>query len=265
MSTRPNAQWAAAAPAQACPADHRMPEDPVCDGRAHSERGASWCCISFLTRPIGLLPPPHLPGRSTTKQGAAQHVTRSAPSDQRSGLAALQVWAVRVDVHVLDNCGNMADAAALSALGALLAFRRPDVTVGPGETGDVQAVTVHSPDVREPVPLSIHHLPLAVTFAFFGVRSSVTWRSGLQSPLCVRCLAASDCAAACHPDCLAWQQAQCVAGGSLGKAALCWMWLTPGHPWQGQLPEAEPVQLPQGEPGQLPQGGCSTLQAAPLQ
>ena len=80
---------------------------------------------------------------------------------------------MRVDVHVLDNCGNIADAAALSALGALLAFRRPDVTVGPGETGDVQAVTVHSPDVREPVPLSLHHLPLAVTFAFFGVRSVV--------------------------------------------------------------------------------------------
>jgi exosome complex RNA-binding protein Rrp42 (RNase PH superfamily) len=44
------------------------------------------------------------------------------------------VWAVRVDVHVLDHCGNLADACVLSALAGLLAFRRPDVTVG-GATG----------------------------------------------------------------------------------------------------------------------------------
>ena len=41
-----------------------------------------------------------------------------------------QVWAVRADVHVLDHCGNVADACVLSALAGLLAFRRPDVTVG---------------------------------------------------------------------------------------------------------------------------------------
>lgn len=37
---------------------------------------------------------------------------------------------------------------------------------------------VHSPDVREPQPLSIHHLPFAITFALFGV-------SGLCSCVCV--------------------------------------------------------------------------------
>ncbi len=31
-------------------------------------------------------------------------------------------------------------------------------------------VTVHSPDEKETVPLSIHHLPLALTFACFAVR-----------------------------------------------------------------------------------------------
>ena len=43
--------------------------------------------------------------------------------------APQQVWHLRVDVHVLDHCGNLVDAAGLSALGALMAFRRPDVTV----------------------------------------------------------------------------------------------------------------------------------------
>lgn len=81
-----------------------------------------------------------------------------------------QVWHVRVDVHVLDHCGNLADAAALAALAALLAFRRPEASVAPGGDGGRAAVTLHAPDAREPLPLSLHHLPLAVSFALFEVR-----------------------------------------------------------------------------------------------
>ncbi|KAL3145363.1 hypothetical protein ABBQ38_001617 [Trebouxia sp. C0009 RCD-2024] len=84
-------------------------------------------------------------------------------------LAGRKVWSLRVDVHILDHCGNLADAASLSALAALLAFRRPEVTLeaGGGGVGEGQQVVVHPPDVREPLPLSIHHTPLAVTFASF--------------------------------------------------------------------------------------------------
>ena len=80
-----------------------------------------------------------------------------------------KVWAVRVDLHVLDHDGNLVDACALSALAALLAFRRPAVEVG---GADGQQVLVHSPADREPAALSIHHLPLAVTFALYGVSTS---------------------------------------------------------------------------------------------
>lgn len=82
---------------------------------------------------------------------------------------ALQVWSLRVDSHILDNNGNLADAVSLSALAALLAFRRPEVTLEPGAEGEGQQVVVHSVDVREPLPLSIHHTPLAITFASFQV------------------------------------------------------------------------------------------------
>lgn len=34
----------------------------------------------------------------------------------------------------------------------------------------LQAITVHSPEVREPRPLSLHHLPLPITFALWEVR-----------------------------------------------------------------------------------------------
>ena len=78
-------------------------------------------------------------------------------------------------MHILDHNGNLADAASLSALAALLAFRRPEVTLEAGETGmgvgvgEGQRIVVHPPNVREPLPLSIHHTPLAVTFASFQV------------------------------------------------------------------------------------------------
>ena len=82
----------------------------------------------------------------------------------------LQVWSLRCAIHVLDHGGNLIDASSVAAVASLLHFRRPDVSVS-GET-----VTVHSVADRAPVPLSIHHIPVCVTFAIFdGVRVSA-WR-----------------------------------------------------------------------------------------
>ena len=77
-----------------------------------------------------------------------------------------QVWALAVHVTVLDHDGALADACLLATMAALMAHRRPDATVDPSTS----KVTVHSVDVREPVPLSLHHYPLAVSFALFKVR-----------------------------------------------------------------------------------------------
>ncbi len=40
---------------------------------------------------------------------------------------------MRVDITVLDYCGNVVDAATLAAAAALRHFRRPDVTVSGDE------------------------------------------------------------------------------------------------------------------------------------
>ena len=94
-----------------------------------------------------------------------------------------------MDIHILDHNGNLADAASLSALAALLAFRRPEVTLeaGGGGAGEGQQVVVHPPDVREPLPLSIHHTPLAVTFASFQVSSLSSSMLGAQAILGQKC------------------------------------------------------------------------------
>jgi hypothetical protein len=74
-----------------------------------------------------------------------------------------------VDVHVLDHCGNLGDACVAASLAALMAFRKPQVEfVGDGRAAEL---VVHSVEEREPTPLSIHHLPIAVTFALYEARA----------------------------------------------------------------------------------------------
>lgn len=40
-----------------------------------------------------------------------------------------QVWSIRVDVHFLDDEGNLLDCASIAAMTALRHFRKPDVSV----------------------------------------------------------------------------------------------------------------------------------------
>ncbi|XP_010766925.1 exosome complex component RRP45-like, partial [Notothenia coriiceps] len=72
-----------------------------------------------------------------------------------------KVWQIRVDVHMLNHDGNLMDAASIAAITALCHFKRPDV----GIQGD--EVTVYSPEERDPIPLSVYHMPISVSFSFF--------------------------------------------------------------------------------------------------
>ncbi|KAJ7106477.1 ribosomal protein S5 domain 2-type protein [Mycena crocata] len=76
-------------------------------------------------------------------------------------LAGQRVWHLRLTIHCLSDAGNMLDCACLAGIVALKHFRRPDVEV----IGD--EVTIHPPSERAPVPLSMHHTPFCLTFAFF--------------------------------------------------------------------------------------------------
>ncbi|KAL3625792.1 hypothetical protein CASFOL_030321 [Castilleja foliolosa] len=96
--------------------------------------------------------------------------SRAVDTESLCVVAGKWVWSVRIDLHIIDNCGNLVDAANIAALAALLTFRRPECTLG-GEDG--QEVTLHPPEVKEPLPLIVHHLPIAVTFAFIGNESTV--------------------------------------------------------------------------------------------
>lgn len=114
------------------------------------------------------------PGESAVELGRivdrGLRESRAVDTESLCVVAGKWVWSVRIDLHILDNCGNLVDAANIAALAALLTFRRPECTLG-GDDG--QEVIIHPPEVREPLPLIVHHLPVAVTFAFIGTESIV--------------------------------------------------------------------------------------------
>ena len=68
------------------------------------------------------------------------------------------VWSLRCDVRVVEDAGNLVDAAALAAMAALLHFRRPEAAVRGG------IVTLIPAWERAPVPLAVHHVPLTLSF-----------------------------------------------------------------------------------------------------
>eukprot|EP00033_Pygsuia_biforma_P002395 GCRY01002653.1.p1 GENE.GCRY01002653.1~~GCRY01002653.1.p1 ORF type:complete len:299 (+),score=75.42 GCRY01002653.1:223-1119(+) len=86
--------------------------------------------------------------------------SRALDSDTLCILPGEKVWNIKVYARVLDHDGCLIDACQLASLAALLHYRRPDTSIHNGKVVlDAAAPTV---------PLSIHHLPIAVTFGVFG-------------------------------------------------------------------------------------------------
>lgn len=73
-----------------------------------------------------------------------------------------KVWAIRVDVNVLNHEGNLQDCASIAALSALAHFRRPDVT------WEGEEFIIHSSKEKDPIPIVIHHYPVCVSYAIFN-------------------------------------------------------------------------------------------------
>ena len=76
-------------------------------------------------------------------------------------VAEEQVFAIRLDIKVLNHEGNVIDCSSIAALAALCHYRRPDVSV----SGD--KITVHTVQDKDPVKLSINHYPVCTTYGFF--------------------------------------------------------------------------------------------------
>ncbi|PWN94333.1 putative RRP45-exosome complex exonuclease [Acaromyces ingoldii] len=114
---------------------------------------------------------------------ALDKAVRRSECLDREGLcvvAGQKVWSVVVTVHLLSAQGSALDAAVLASILSLRHFRRPDVSIesdtGAGSTTSASRkaasttkprVIVHDVSERVPIPLALHHHPLAVSFAIF--------------------------------------------------------------------------------------------------
>jgi len=135
--------------------------------RPYSERPTEGM-ITLSTELSPMAFPAIEPGRPSEEEVLVSRILEKAIKRSRAidteGLCIVaneKVWSIRVDIHFLDHDGNIIDAACIAAISALAHFRRPDVTVIGEE------VTIHPVEQRNPVPLSVHHMPICVTFAFF--------------------------------------------------------------------------------------------------
>jgi len=75
--------------------------------------------------------------------------------------AGEKVWQIRVDLNVLNHDGNILDCANMALIASLAHFKLPEVSV----TGD--EIKIYSFEERDPISLTILHMPLTVTFGFF--------------------------------------------------------------------------------------------------
>ncbi|KAK3000529.1 hypothetical protein RJ639_022085, partial [Escallonia herrerae] len=91
------------------------------------------------------------PGESAVELGRVidrgLRESRAIDTESLCVVAGKFVWAIRIDLHILDNGGNLVDAANIAALAALSTFRRPECSLG-GK--DAQEVIVHPPEVVDP-------------------------------------------------------------------------------------------------------------------
>lgn len=76
-------------------------------------------------------------------------------------VAGQSCWMIRADVHYLNFDGGLVDATTLGVCAGLLHFKKPDISI------DGENTIIHSPEERAPIPLSILHIPISVTFSFF--------------------------------------------------------------------------------------------------
>ena len=87
-------------------------------------------------------------------------VLKSSRAIDRESLCILQgklVWSLSIDVHILNEDGNLTDACFIATVLSLMNTRLPAVTFSQG------SIKVNTEKLRY---LSVHHIPISITFFF---------------------------------------------------------------------------------------------------
>lgn len=71
------------------------------------------------------------------------------------------VWCITTKLVLLNYDGNLVEAASIATMASLMHFKRPEASISPDGR-----VTVYSLEEKNPVPLTLFHYPICVTFQF---------------------------------------------------------------------------------------------------
>lgn len=77
-------------------------------------------------------------------------------------IAGEKVWNIRVDINILNFDGNIIDSSCFGVMVGLMHFKKPDISINGDE------IIVHDMNERQPVSLSILHVPICISFSFFN-------------------------------------------------------------------------------------------------
>lgn len=89
---------------------------------------------------------------------------RALDTEALAIVAGEKVWAITCTIHVVDHGGNLVDCVSLAAIAAMMHYRRPEVSV------QGNATVVYNIDEHAAVPLSLHHIPISISFCFVESR-----------------------------------------------------------------------------------------------
>lgn len=95
--------------------------------------------------------------------------SKAIDSESLCILGGKSVWSLRCDTQIIRDDGSAADACSLAALCALLNFKYGAISY----EGDHAVVFATS--AREPVSMSVYHLPISTSFALFESQEGVSW------------------------------------------------------------------------------------------
>ncbi|MCP8716160.1 MAG: exosome complex component RRP45 [Asgard group archaeon] len=81
-------------------------------------------------------------------------------------IAGEKVWEIIIDLNYLNYDGNLIDSGCLAIMIGLLDFKKNDISVT--SNGGIKIFDL---DERQPIELSILHIPICLTFLFFNLGS----------------------------------------------------------------------------------------------
>jgi exosome complex RNA-binding protein Rrp42 (RNase PH superfamily) len=85
---------------------------------------------------------------------------RALDTEALAIVAGEKVWSINVNIHVIDHGGNLIDCVSLAAISAMMHYRRPEVSI------QNNSPTVYNVDEHAATPLSLHHIPISISFCF---------------------------------------------------------------------------------------------------